>query len=884
MSNNTTCPYCGVGCGVSAEIRDEQIIAVSGDETHPANQGRLCVKGSALHETTGEHDRLIQPRVDGVETGWNQALDSVAARLSSVIEQHGPESVAMYLSGQLLTEDYYVANKLMKGFIGSSHVDTNSRLCMSSTVAGYKRAFGGDLMPCSYEDIDHADLMVLVGSNAAWNHPILFQRMAATKQANPALRVVVIDPRRTATSELADLQLSLKPGSDAVIFNAILVQLEKRGKVDQVYVDKHTEGLDAALAAARHSAPDLATAARLTDIPEGDLETLVEWFCNTEKVLTFFSQGINQSSSGTDKVNSIINCHLASGRIGKPGMGPFSLTGQPNAMGGREVGGLANQLAAHMDFSNDENIDRVQRFWQAPTIARQEGLKAVDLFSAIERGEIKAVWIMATNPVVSLPQASRVRKALEQCELVIVSECMAQTDTVELAHIALPATTWGEKDGTVTNSERRISRQRGLISAPGEAKNDWWIICEVAKRLGFTEPFSYSGPAAIFREHAALSGFENDGKRGFDISGLSQISNTEYDELTPIQWPVNACAPKGTTRLFANGQFFTPNGKARLLPIEPRLPEQQPSETCPLVVNTGRLRDQWHTMTRTGRAARLLQHRSEPFIELHPSDAKRFKIASGDIAVLESKQGSYVARAQLSESQRPGELFIPMHWNEQFSGNAISGNLIDAVVDPVSGQPESKQGVASIHRLETRWQARLLSRAASAPRAQYWSRAPLQYCTSFRLADTDAVTDWAAWCDEQLGSTPDLLLEDKAEGRFRACGFAGDRLDWVLLVERDNNLPDLDWLDTQFALGSLNQDTRRQLLAARAPGAQPCGAVICSCFQVREPAILEAINAGSDSAEKLSEQLKCGTNCGSCLPELKSLIANSVKEAEHVSE
>lgn len=884
MSNSTTCPYCGVGCGVSADLQDNQIIAVSGDKEHPANFGRLCVKGSALHETTGSDNRLTTPRVDGTDTDWHSALDTVANRLSAIINRHGPESVAMYLSGQLLTEDYYVANKLMKGFIGSSHVDTNSRLCMSSTVAGYKRAFGGDLMPCSYEDLDHADLMVLVGSNTAWNHPILFQRMAAAKEKNPALRVVVIDPRRTATSELADLQLSLKPGSDAILFNAILVELDNRGLVNRRYVENHTEGFDTALAAARSSVPDLATAARLADVREQDLATLVDWFSSTEKTLTFFSQGINQSSSGTDKVNSIINCHLATGRIGSPGMGPFSLTGQPNAMGGREVGGLANQLAAHMDFSSSDNIDRVARFWQAPNITTTEGLKAVDLFSAIERGEIKAVWIMATNPVVSLPRASRVRAALEKCELVIVSECMAQTDTLELADIALPATTWAEKDGTVTNSERRISRQRGLIPGPGDAQHDWWIICEVAKRLGFKEQFDYPNPASIFREHAALSGFENEGQRGFDISGLAQLSDAEYDNLTPIQWPVNDRAPEGSARLFTDGRYFTPNGRARLLPITPRPPEQQPSERQPLTVNTGRIRDQWHTMTRTGRAARLLQHRAEPFIELHPSDAARFKVVSGDIAVLESELGQYVGRARLSDSQRPGEVFIPMHWSAQFSSDAISGNLIDAIVDPVSGQPESKQGTAMLRPLATHWQARLLKRSSQAPASKYWTRVPLQHSMSFRLAITEAVADWSTWCEQQLGKAPDLKLSDPDEGRFRACGFNGEQLDWILLVERTGDLPELDWLDSLFALSTLDTDSRRQLLAARPPGNQPCGSVICSCFQVREPEIVAAISAGSDSAEKLGEQLKCGTNCGSCLPELKALLESSTKEIDHVSE
>jgi len=874
MNDNTTCPYCGVGCGVKAEVQAQNIIAVSGDKQHPANFGRLCVKGSSLHETTGAADRLLRPRVDGREVDWDNALDSVAGRLQRIVDRDGPGAVAMYLSGQLLTEDYYVANKLMKGFIGSSHVDTNSRLCMSSTVAGYKRAFGGDLMPCSYEDIDHAELMILVGSNAAWNHPILFQRMVAAKKANPNLRVVVIDPRRTATSDLADLQLSIKPGSDAEIFNLLLAELERRGKLDRTYIDNHTEGFEQALATARACAPDIAATAQAADVQAEDLDRLVEWFCGTERTLTLFSQGINQSSSGTDKVNAIINCHLASGRLGKPGMGPFSLTGQPNAMGGREVGGLANQLAAHMDFSNDANIDLVARFWGATDMVRREGYKAVELFDAIERGEVKAVWIMATNPVVSLPEADRVRRALEKCELVIVSECMAATDTLDLAHIALPATTWGEKNGTVTNSERRISRQRGLIAPPGEARHDWRIMTDVARRLGFAAAFDYTHPAQIFREHAALSGLDNNASRGFDISGLSEISDADYDRLTPIQWPVNAAAPNGTPRLFGDGRFFTPSGRARFQAVTPRPPLQQTDTLYPLRVNTGRIRDQWHTMTRTGRAARLLQHRPEPFIEIHPKDARRHEIRDGEIAELKNELGVYLGRAVVSEQQRPGEVFIPMHWNQQFSGTSICGSLIASVVDPFSGQPESKQGRATLRSLNSRWQARLLVRNAVSLPLDYWSRVPLEHCTSYRLADSTAVDNWDDWCVRHLGSAPDMSLGDSHDGRYRACGFDDGKLDWLLLVERDGALPDLDWLDLQFAVDSVDIDLRRQLLAARAPGAQPCGAVVCSCFQVREPDIRAGIREGATTAEQLGLQLKCGTNCGSCIPELKALITD----------
>lgn len=870
LKNQTTCPYCGVGCGVNTIHDGQRIIAVSGDEDHPANQGRLCVKGSALHETTAMEGRLLKPRVDGREHSWNTTLDTLATRLEGIIAAHGPESVAMYLSGQLLTEDYYVANKLMKGFIGSAHVDTNSRLCMSSTVVGYKRAFGGDLQPCSYEDIDHVELMVLVGSNAAWNHPILYQRMVAAKNANPDIKVVLIDPRRTATADLADLHLALKPGTDALIFNAILAALAERNALDADYIYAHTEGFDAALIAAQASAGDLTEVAREADLRLADLEQLVDWFCSTERTLTFFSQGINQSSSGTDKVNSIINCHLATGRLGRPGMGPFSLTGQPNAMGGREVGGLANQLAAHMDFSQSAFVERVGRFWQAPNMATREGYKAVDLFDAVERGEIKAVWIMATNPLVSLPDANRVRRALEKCELVIVSECMANTDTLELADIVLPASGWSEKNGTVTNSERRISRQRGLVPTPGDAQHDWWIICELAKRMGYREAFDYASPAAIFREHARLSGFENNRTRGFDISGMAELSDRAYDSLKPIQWPVNEQAPEGTPRLFADGHFFTPNNKARLLPVTPQTPKQQPSSEYPLIVNSGRIRDQWHTMTRTGRAARLLQHHAEPFIEIHPSDARRFQVEHLQLAELQNELGRYRGRIRITDQQRPGEVFIPMHWTRQFTQEGCSGSLFAPEVDPFSGQPESKQGRATLWPLDMRWEARLLVREECIIEDHWWTRVPLNHCTSYRLADTEAVENWRDWCESHLGA-PSLWLDDQPHKNFRAAGIQNNRLDWILLVEPNAELPDLAWLDSCFDV-EIDLDTRRQLLDAKAPGEQATGAVICSCFQVREPDIISAIIEGANSAQALGEQLKCGTNCGSCVPELKELV------------
>lgn len=893
----TTCPYCGVGCGIRARTGGGQLLAVAGDPGHPANHGRLCIKGSSLPETCNPEGRLLQPRVDGQSTDWNTALDTTASRLQAILKQHGPNSVAMYLSGQLLTEDYYVANKLMKGFIGSSHVDTNSRLCMASTVAGHKRAFGADAVPGCYEDLELADLLVLVGSNAAWNHPILYQRMQAAKQARQEMKVVVIDPRRTATCDLADLHLQLRPGTDALLFNALLVHLAEGGKLDHAFISDHTEGMTNTLLAAMEEAADLSKVASRCGLKLPQLLQFLDWFAETPRTVTLFSQGINQSSSGTDKVNAILNCHLATGRIGKPSSCPLSLTGQPNAMGGREVGGLANQLAAHMDFSDPVNISRVARFWQAPAIAKQEGYKTIPLFEAIERGEIKAVWIIGTNPLVSLPDSNRISKALADCELVIVSEAMQHTDTLALADIIFPASSWSEKNGTVTNSERRISRQRGLLPAPGEARHDWEIICQLAMRLGHGAAFAYRHPAEIFREHATLSGFENNGSRCFDISGLSQLSDEAYDQLQPVQWPVTRQHPLGTARLFADGQFFTASGKARFVAVHAREPEQQTSADWPLLLNTGRIRDQWHTMTRTGRAPRLMQHLSEPFVDIHPQDAEQLQLKEGQLARLSNPEGSYLARTRIRDSQRPGEVFVPMHWTAQFTGMGLCNSLIQQRVDPVSGQPESKQGRVSIQPVNSQWQARLLLRlphkstqgpddligvlisdlidGRTADWASYWAKVPMEQCTALLLADDQPVHDWNDWCRRHLGQAPQLLLQTPGQsGGLQAAGFDGEQLNWLLQVNPEGQFTDSTRLDRLFAKSGLSAADRRLLM--QPDSAHASGPRICSCLQVHEQDIRTAIRSGCNSVEQLGQQLGCGTKCGSCIPELKSLIEAEV--------
>lgn len=863
---HTTCPYCGVGCGVIAERDADGRVAVQGDPAHPANAGRLCVKGAALGETLDLNGRLLWPLVDGRRVGWAQALDTVAERLGAIIARHGPHAVAFYGSGQLLTEDYYVANKLMKGFIGSANMDTNSRLCMASAVIGYKRALGADAVPCGYEDIERADLVVLVGSNAAWAHPVVYQRLAQAKKQRPQLRVVVVDPRRTATCDIADQHLPLRPGSDAGLFNGLLRWLARRLPPQHARLD----GAEEALSAAQEWG-----VARVAEFCQLDGEQTADFyraFAAAERVVTIYSQGINQSSSGSDKCNAILNVHLFSGKIGRPGCGPFSITGQPNAMGGREVGGLANQLAAHMGFT-PQDIDRVGRFWGSDRVARRPGLNAVDLFQAIEAGTVKAVWIMGTNPVVSMPDADRVRRALQRCPLVVVSEVMRHTDTADCATVLLPALGWGEKEGTVTNSERRISRQRAFLPAPGEARADWWILAQVARRMGFAAAFDYHHPAQIFREHAALSGFENGGRRAFDIGALAALSDEQYQRLAPVQWPVTASAPQGTPRLYADGRCWHPGGKARLLAVTPRLPENAPRPDYPLILNTGRIRDQWHTMTRTGKSSRLMRHLPEPYCELHPQDAQDYGILPGDLVRVDSEYGWMLARANIQPGQRRGSLFVPMHWNRQFSAQARADALVAAVIDPHSGQPESKHARVRLRRWDTAWQGELFLRGeAAAPECGYWSRITAEGVSHFVLADNRRSDDWLAWLTARYPLAGVAYQWARGGDLFHAVGRRAGQVVAALYVGPRQVDVDRAAIYAAFASADAAPDARA-LLAGRAPQGQAAqGATVCSCFGVGEQAIIQAIAGGCRSAAELGALLKCGTNCGSCIPELKTLL------------
>lgn len=853
----STCPYCGVGCGVLLRADGDGGLAVRGDPDHPANRGRLCSKGSALGETVGGAGRLLAPRVGGVDTGWDTALTQVADRFAETIAQHGPDSVAFYASGQMLTEDYYVANKFMKGFVGTANIDTNSRLCMASTVAGHRRAFGTDTVPGTYEDLDAADLVVLVGSNLAWCHPVLHQRVLAAKAAR-GTRIVVVDPRRTASCDGADLHLPLRIGSDVALFNVLLHRIATQDAVDSAYVSK-VDGAEATLAAAQGAEIG----------PTGLTAAQVEAFCTlwigTERVVTIFSQGVNQSSAGTDKVNAILNCHIATGRIGKPGMGPFSVTGQPNAMGGREVGGLANTLACHLDIENPTHRAAVRDFWETPRIPDAPGLRAVDMFRAVADGRIKALWIMHTNPAVTLPEADAVRDAIAGCDFTVVSDVTGATDTARLADVLLPATAWAEKDGTVTNSDRTISRQRAALPPPGDARPDWWHIAQVACRMGFGRAFDYSDPAEIFREHAALSGVAGGLGRDFDISGLADMSARAYADMAPVRWPV---AARRGGRFFGDGRGFHDGGRIRMVPVTWRAPAAARARRYPFRLNTGRVRDHWHTMTRTGQSARLSGHLAEPFVEIHPQDATALGIARDTLVEVTSPTGRAVLRATITDATAPGTLFAPIHWTGETAPTGRIDALVPGVTDPVSGQPESKAAVCAARPFGAAWYGFAVSARPMAPACDYWALARSGAGWRMELAGRTTPADWEAQARAlfDLPQAEVQVLTDAARGLTRLAFRAGGRLIAALFVGpapvavmRDYlvTLPDAD------------------VLSGRAPANRPDpGPTLCSCFGVGVNTILSAIETdGLMSVEAVGAALAAGTNCGSCRSEIAALLS-----------
>lgn len=855
----TTCPYCGVGCGIKALVSDDRAIKVEGDDTHPANAGRLCSKGTHLSETVNLDGRLLYPEIAGERVDWDEALTLVASQFGKAIEKYGPDSVAFYVSGQILTEDYYVANKLMKGFIGSANIDTNSRLCMASAVAAHNRAFGEDVVPTSYSDLEEADLILLVGSNTAWCHPVIWQRIEAAREKNGA-KLVVIDPRRTETADCADLHIAIAPDGDVALFNALLAHMAAKKQLDHDYINEHVK-------TPSDFWDNLSDHNDLGGIDTDIFEQLANLVQDNPKMVTLFSMGANQSTSGTDKGNAIINLHLATGRIAKKGAGPFSITGQPNAMGGREVGGLASTLAVHMGFGEAE-CQSAQDFWQSPKIARTAGLKAVDMFRAVHDGRIKALWVMGTNPAVSMPDSSFVREALDKCDFLVVSDCISETDTTQFADVKLPALAWGEKTGMVTNSERVMSRQRRLFNSPADAMPDWWAMAQVAQKMGHESAFNYDGPAAIFREFAMQTHFRNNGQRKLDLGQWTGISDAEYEQWQPWQW--------GGISPYEDNKFTHTDGKARLITVNSAAPLAV-DDRFPLILNTGRYRDQWHTMTRTGLSPRLSQHRREALVEIHPNDAKHYDIIDGALARIQTSQGQAIFRAQFSDGQRQGEIYIPMHWTDRFSNQGRANLLPNQSVDPVSNQPGFKRSAASIEPLDTEWRAFLVS--TSRPNLP-----PLLYWSSSRVA--------GGWLSELSGEghidVDNLLPEgerieavDMKRGMRRIAVRAPDnRLAAALFLTRNGELPARDWIASQ--LHNDEQSDGPSLLAGRPKTPMPDkGPIICVCFDVGAKQILNNIADQSlVSVEDIGRALNAGTNCGSCRPALAKLLNEAATKLE----
>ena len=931
-STKTTCCYCGVGCGVivDTEQRGEQVVVtgVRGDPDHPANLGRLCTKGSTLDLTAQPliYDQLrarspemrTSRAADRHQVSWAEATTHVAERLAHTIETHGPDSVGLYVSGQLLTEDYYVFNKIARGLIGTNNIDTNSRLCMSSAVAGYKQTLGADAPPCSYEDIDHAGTLFIVGSNTAYAHPVLFRRIEAARMANPGMRIVVVDPRRTDTADSADLFLQILPGTDVALFHGMLHLMLWEGWIDQAYIDAHTEGFSELRTLVRDYTPK--AVAQICGIREDDLAEAARLFSRSPATLSLYCQGLNQSTSGTAKNAALINLHLATGQIGKPGAGPFSLTGQPNAMGGREVGGLANLLCAHRDLGNPAHRREVADFWGVTDVPAEPGLTAVAMFEALRTGKLRAVWIVCTNPAQSLPDQRLVREALENAEFVVVQDAYRSTATVSYADVLLPAATWAEKEGTVTNSERRISRVRAALPPYAQCRQDWDIALDIARKLEarlarrMTSParslFPFFDARSIWEEHRALTK-----GRDLDITGLT------YDileRLGPQQWPYPEGATQGRKRLYEDGTYPTASGRARFQANHYQETAELTDARFPFGLTTGRLRDQWHGMSRTSSLARLFSHSPLPCVEVSGRDLERLGLQAGELAYVTSRRGVQVLPAQMSGRVRDSQAFIAMHWGSEFvsgkAGKHLShgiNSLTQSATDPLSRQPELKFAAVKITRANLPWHLHAFAwvDSAHALTAQLRLRALFSEATyaaatlfghdapagrtglHLRLANTEPFSAGIlASASDAMGLTACheagrvLSFHDKRRSaqRHLAVESAGGRstLAAVLLAGGPADVQASDWLrdmleqGTDIApLGSRILTPSRQAPLALAPR----GTIVCNCFGVTSASIGQFLaqtgEAPPDTMFALMQKsLQCGTNCGSCLPEVRQLI------------
>jgi assimilatory nitrate reductase catalytic subunit len=901
QETKSTCCYCGVGCGVLIQTEAGKITGVRGDPDHPANFGRLCTKGATLHLTTKPEARALYPELrrnrnePRQRASWDESLDYIAARFAATINKYGPDSVAFYISGQLLTEDYYIFNKLAKGLIGTNNVDTNSRLCMSSAVAGYKATLGADAPPACYEDIDHADCIFIAGSNTAYAHPILYRRIEDARAKNPNLKIIVVDPRVTDTAQAADLHLAILPGTDVALFNGMLHVMLWEGLLNMAYIQAHTEGFEALKDTVREYTPKMV--ADICGIKETDIITAAKWF-GAGPTLSMYCQGLNQSTSGTDKNAALINLHLATAQIGKPGAGPLSLTGQPNAMGGREVGGMANLLSAHRDLANPEHRAEVASLWGVDSIPAEPGKTAVEMFDAIRDGTIKAVWIACTNPAQSMPNLSSVIEALGKAELVVVQDAFHDTETTSYADVLLPATTWGEKEGTVTNSERRITRVHSALEAPGEARHDWQIAVDFAHRLGrlsnkrnAAKLFPYTRTEHIFNEHR-----ETTRGRDLDITGLSYGL---LDKQGPQQWPFPPQVSTGSVldnkRLYADGIFQKTGGKAHFANTVYKATADRTDARYPLHLNTGRLRDQWHGMTRTGIVAQLFNHAEEPIISMNGGDMKRRSINHNDLVKVSNKRGSLVLRVQASDEMMPAQTFIPMHWGSQYMHGLGVNALMPAAFDKVSKQPELKHAAIKVEKIDLPWRMTVM-RACHDLTLLQQIRGLLKHfdyasCGLYGRNDGivilraahNATPDEAIirQLDEMLGMTEDtpmLNYNDAKRGISKRILVDGSQVIGVRLI---GEILATDWLKEVMTSGQLTEELRRWALApfiAPPTGQRSRGKVICSCLNVAENDIIDLISLGGN-LPALQAKLKCGTECGSCVPELKRLVQVYSKNA-----
>ena len=925
QETKSSCCYCGVGCGVIIEHNDIEITGVRGDPDHPANFGKLCSKGSSLHLSTKrllqQQVRALQPQMRQHRTetlsdsDWESCTEFVSERLAQCIREYGPDSVGFYVSGQLLTEDYYVFNKLAKGLIGTNNIDSNSRLCMSSAVAAYKQSLGADAPPCCYEDIDHAEVILIAGSNTAYAHPILYRRIEEARQKNPQLKIIVVDPRRTDTAQEADLHLAIQPGSDVALFNGMLYLCLWEGWLDHEFIAAHTDGFAELKNLVRDFTPSMV--AKTCGIREQDLLEATRLFATSKASLSLYCQGLNQSIAGTAKNSALINLHLATAHIGRAGAGPFSLTGQPNAMGGRETGGMANLLPAHRDLGNPQHRAEVAALWKVDDIPSTAGKTAVEMFDAVRQGEIKILWIVCTNPAQSMPDQHLIREALTRAELVIVQEAYRGTATMAYADVVFPAASWGEKSGTVTNSERRITRVKAALPPYAQAKPDWEIATSVALKLAqklerSTPYFSYADSEEIWNEHRQTTA-----GRDLDITGLSYAI---LEEQGAQQWPYPKDAASGTRRLYTDATFATVNGKAKFIATPYLAPSEKISARYPFLLNTGRLRDQWHGMSRTGTIAQLYAHAPEPAIQLSVSDMQTRFITDGDLVEISNARGKIILPAVRSDSLQAGQVFIPMHWGQEFTGghhvnqdqsvtahlgvNALTTSAFDAI----SKQPELKLAHVRINKLHLAWrflgvawinESELLQVQQNL--RQFYTDFSFASCTLFGRGEQAGIVFRGAHTESiaahrlqelilslQIDTHDSLRYEDKARSASRLIRLQQNEAKRTMRgYALTGDISAESWLNP--LLQQQTHVTRSaELLQRYAPTAQTTSVpsnIVCSCLNVSRQQIeselsdtaqLQAQLPMMEKFKLLQNKLRCGTNCGSCVPEVKQLIRSHV--------